>query len=223
MILTPFSRVVWTIIRKDLQAEFRSRELVTSMLLFSFLSVMIFSFALELNRQAEREVVGGVLWVTVVFASILGLNRSLANEREQGSLDAMVLAPISRTAIYMGKMVGNFIFSLIIGAILLPLMTILFNVPLAQPLMLLVLGLGILGISAIGTLLSTMTVQSRSRETLLPIAMMPVTLPVILIGVQAAGSVIEGTPDTSWLATLVFIDLMYLALGFILFEYVVED
>ena len=95
---TPFLKTVLSIIRKDLQVELRGRELVTSMGLFALLSVMIFSFALELDRQARHEVVGGVLWVTVVFAIILGLNRSMAMEREGGGMDAMLIAPIERAA-----------------------------------------------------------------------------------------------------------------------------
>ena len=220
---TPFFRATFSIIRKDLQAEFRSRELVSSMLLFSFLSILIFSFALELNRIAEKEVVSGVLWVTIIFASILGLNRSLANEREQGNLDAMMLAPIDRTAIYAGKMFGNFLFSFIVGLSLLPLMTVLFNITLTSPLMFINLALGTLGFAAVGTLLATMTVQTRSRETLLPIAMMPVTLPVLLIVVRASEGIIDGDPEIGWLLTLIVIDLIYLVLGFILFEYVIED
>ena len=130
---TPFLKTVWSIVRKDLRMEFRSRELVSSMGLFALLSILIFSFALELDRVARGEAISGVLWVTVVFASILGLNRSLAMERDGGNLDAMLIAPIDRTAIFGGKLVGNFIFTLIVGLVLLPVMTILYNVDLVRP------------------------------------------------------------------------------------------
>ena len=113
---TPFLRVVISIIRKDFQAELRSRELVGSMGLFALLSVLVFSFALELDRVARTESISGVLWVTIVFASILGLNRSMAMERDQGNLDALLIAPIHRAAIFVGKLVGNFVFTLVIGA-----------------------------------------------------------------------------------------------------------
>ncbi|HRF96239.1 MAG TPA: heme exporter protein CcmB, partial [Aggregatilineales bacterium] len=103
---TPLWRTVFAIIRKDLRAELRSRELVSTMVLFALLSVLVFSFALELDRTARQEVVNGILWVTLVFASILGLNRSLATERELGGMDAMMISPIPRMAIYLGKMVG---------------------------------------------------------------------------------------------------------------------
>jgi len=141
-------------------------------------SLTEFSFALELDRIARQEAISGVLWVTVIFASILGLNRSLAAERDQGNLDAMLLAPIDRPAVFIGKLVGNFLFSLLVGLALLPVMTALYNVNMIQPWVLLVLTLGTLGFSAIGTVLATMTVQTRTRESLLPIVLLPIALPV---------------------------------------------
>src|SRR5689334_10779131 len=139
---TPFLQAVLSIVRKDLRMELRSRELVSSMGLFALLSILIFSFALELDRIARFEAISGVLWVTVVFASILGLNRSLAMERDQGNLDAMLLAPIDRTAIFIGKFVGNFVFALTVGLLLLPTMTVLYNINLIQVWILAILFLG---------------------------------------------------------------------------------
>lgn len=214
---------MFAIIRKDIRAEFRSRELISTMALFTLLSVMVFSFALELDRQARRETVSGVLWVTIVFASLLGLNRSMIAEREQGSLSAMILAPVDRTAIYLGKAIGNFLFTVVVGLFLLPLVTVLFNINVAEWGMVLMLILGILGFTSIGTLIAAMTAQTRARETLLPIAMLPVTLPVILTVVRASAGIMEGNFDLTWLITLIVIDLLYLGLGVLLFEYVVED
>ena len=181
---TPFLQAVFAIVRKDLRAELRSRELVSAMLLFALLSILVFSFALELDRDAREAAVSGVLWVTIVFASILGLNRSMAMEREQGNVDAMLIAPIDRAAIFFGKLVGNGLFTLAVGLLLLPLMTILFNFSLLQPWLLAVLVLGTLGFSTVGTLLAAMTVQTRARETLLPIVMMPMALPVLMAAVR---------------------------------------
>lgn len=220
---TPFIQVVLSILRKDLRTELRSRELVSSMALFTFLSILVFSFALELDREAKQEAVSGVLWVTLVFASILGLNRSLASEREEGNMDAMLIAPVNRIAIYMGKMIGNFIFTVIVGVVLLPVMTVLFNFSMVQPAMILILVLGILGLSSIGTLLATMTVQTRSRETLLPIAMLPVVLPIILTVVRASNAILNDQDITQTFLTIALVDVMYVALGSFLFEYVTED
>jgi heme exporter protein B len=223
---TSFLKATLAIVAKDLRAELRSRELVSTMVLFSLLSILIFSFALELDRIARQEAISGVLWVTVVFASILGLNRSLAMEREAGNIDAMLLAPINRAAIFCGKLAGNFIFTLAVGLTLLPLMTVLYNISLLQPWMLAILLLGTAGFSTVGTLLATMTVQTRARESLLPIVMMPVALPVLLAAVRGSTNALAGAPLEDWIAwpqILLVVDVIYLTLCFLLFEYVIEE
>jgi len=223
---TPFFAVVSAIIRKDLQAEFRSRELIGSMGLFALLSILIFSFALELDRVARVEAISGVLWVTIVFSSILGLNRSMAMERDQGNLEGLLIAPIDRGTIFLGKLVGNFLFTLIIGVLLLPLMTILYNVSLITPLLILTLLMGILGFSTIGTLLASMTVQTRAREALLPIVMMPIALPLLLLAVRATTGVINAAPIEQWggfLQILGVLDVIFVVMCFFLFEFVVEE
>jgi heme exporter protein B len=223
---TPFFRVVHGIVLKDLLAEFRSRELVSSMVLFALLSILIFSFALELDRAARLESISGVLWVTVAFASILGLNRSLAMEREQGNFDAMLMAPVDRPALFFGKLVGNFLFALAVGLILLPLMTVLYNMPILQGWLVIVLFLGTLGLSTVGTLLATMTVQTRSRETLLPIVMLPLALPVVIASVKACVGILTTSSIDDWIAwpqLLLVIDIIYFIVCFLLFEYVIEE
>lgn len=223
---TPFIRTVLTIVRKDLRAELRSRELLSTMGLFALLSILIFSFALELDRIAREEAVSGVLWVTVVFASILGLNRSLALERDQGNLEAMLVAPIDRAGILFGKLVGNLIFVLLVAAVMLPVMTVLYNKTLIQPWLLLILLLGILGFSTVGTLLATMTVQTRARESLLPIVMLPIALPVILAAVRGTTAILTGARQEDWLIwlqILAAVDGIYLLLCYLLFEYIIED
>ncbi|MFQ3568693.1 MAG: heme exporter protein CcmB [Aggregatilineales bacterium] len=223
---TPFLSAVLAVIRKDLQAELRSRELVSSMGLFALLSILIFSFALELDRVARIEAVSGVLWVTIVFASILGLNRSLAMERDQGNLDALLLAPIDRVAVYFGKLAGNFIFTIIVGLVLIVMMTVLYNISLLNGVLLLALLLGTLGFTTVGTLLATMTVQTRARESLLPIVMMPVALPLLLAAVRATTGILNQAPQEMWLAwlqILAVLDVIFLTLCFLLFEYVIED
>jgi heme exporter protein B len=223
---TPFFQVVMSIIRKDFQAELRSRELIGSMGLFALLSVVIFSFALELDRIARVESISGVLWVAVVFFSILGLNRSMAMERDQGNLDALLLAPINRAAIFVGKLVGNFVFTLVIGLVLLPLMTVLYNVNLFNGWLVLVLVLGTLGFTTLGTLLAAMTVQTRSREAMLPIVMMPVVLPMLLASGRACTSILNGIPQADWIQWIqivVVLDVIYLTMCVLLFQYVVEE
>jgi heme exporter protein B len=222
---TPFFRVVYSIVVKDLQAEFRSRELLSLMVIFALLSLLIFSFALELDRIAREESISGVLWVTVAFASIIGLNRSLTIEREQGNLDAMLIAPIHRAAIFVGKMAGNFLFALIVGALLVPIAALLYNVPLLSAWLAIVLLLGTLGLSAVGTLLATMTAQTRTRESLLPVVMLPLALPVVLTAVRATTGILSAQPSADWLGwlqLLAFVDAAYFAACFVMFEFVVE-
>lgn len=223
---TPFLKTVLTIVRKDLRAELRSRELVTSMALFAFLSVLIFSFALEMDKEAREEAVSGVLWVTVVYASTIGLNCSMAGEREQGNLDAMLISPVDRSAIFFGKLVGNLIFTLLVGLLLLPLMLILYNKAMVQPWLLAVLTLGTVGFVSVGTLLATMTTQTRARESLLPIVMMPIALPVLLAAVRATTAILTDEPFADWIfwpQLLLAVDAIYLLLCYLLFEYVIEE
>jgi heme exporter protein B len=224
--MNTFFHFVAAIIQKDLQAELRSRELVATMLLFALLSVLVFSFALQLDKTARVEAVAGVLWVTVIFASLLGLNRSMAMERENGSMDALLLAPIPRGAIFMGKLLGNFIFSLVVGLLLLPLMSLLYNMNLLSWALLGILLLGVLGVSIVGTLLAAMTVQTRAREALLPIAMLPVLLPLLLAAVNATNGIIKNLPYndwTIWPQVLLIVNLIYFLVSFLSFAFVIEE
>ncbi|NDJ60747.1 MAG: cytochrome C biogenesis protein [Chloroflexi bacterium] len=223
---TPFFHTVASIARKDLQVELRSRELISSMGLFALLSILVFSFALELNRIARIEAVSGVLWVTIVFASLLGLNRSMAMERENGGLDALLIAPVNRAAIFFGKMAGNLVFMLTVAVVLLPVINVLYDISLFRPWLLFTLLLGIVGFATVGTLLATITVQTRARESLLPILMLPVALPLLLGALRASASVLNDAPLEQWVAwpqIMLVLDVIFIILGFLLFEFVIED
>ena len=220
---TPFRTVALAIIAKDLRAEIRSRELVSAMALFAFLSILIFSFALELDRVAREEAVSGVLWVTLIFASLLGFHRSMALEYDQGNLDALLLAPVSRMAIFVGKLVSNYLFTLMVGLILLPVMTMIYNTNMLDARLILTAVIGIFGFSAIGTLLAAMTVQTRAREALLPIALLPVTLPFLLTAVRATTGILNGADWLVWLRLLIGINVIYLVLCLFLYPFAVED
>lgn len=223
---TPFFQAALTIFVKDLRSELRSRELVSAMGLFAFLSVMAFSFALELEPIILQNAAGGILWVTIIFAVILGLNRSLAAEREQGSMDAMLLAPIDRSAIFAGKMLANFLFGLVIGLILLPIASVLYNVSLIELRIVGLIAAGTLGLSSVGTLLSAMTAQTRTRDTLLPIVMLPTTLPILMLVVRATNGIVAAQPLELWqsmVPVLLGLDLIYLTMCVLLFPFVLEE
>ena len=162
------------------------------MLVFSLLVILIFNFALELDIRTRQSVTAGVLWVTFAFAGTLGLNRSMSTEKDQGSLDGLLLAPVDRSAIYFGKVFSNLTFMLIVEAIVLPVYSFLYNVNLLRPGLLLILLLGSVGYIVVGTLLATMAVQSRTREVLLPILLFPVVIPVLIAAVKASGGFLTG-------------------------------
>jgi len=211
---------------KDLAAELRSRELLSAMLVFSLLVILIFNFALVLDIPTRRSVTSGVLWATFAFAGTLGLNRSMAIEKDRGCLDGLLLAPVDRSAIYFGKVISNLAFMLIVEAIVLPIYSVLYNVNLFQPGLLLVILLGSIGYVAVGTLLSSMAVQTRTRDVLLPILLFPVVVPILIAAVKASGGYLTGAPMTDilpWLNLLIVYDVIFTAIAFMVFDYVVEE
>lgn len=162
------------------------------MLVFSLLVILIFNFALELDPATRKEVTSGVLWTTFAFAGTLGLNRSMAVEKDRGCLDGLLLAPVDRSAIYFGKVISNLVFMFLVEAIVLPLYAALYSVNLFNPGLLLVILLGSIGYTAVGTLLASMAVQARTRDVLLPILLFPVAIPVLLAAVKASTGFLNG-------------------------------
>ncbi|HET6594970.1 MAG TPA: heme exporter protein CcmB [Anaerolineales bacterium] len=221
-----FLKAIAAIIWKDLRSEFRSRELFSSMLVFSLLIILIFNFALELDVRTRQSVTAGVLWSTFAFAGTLGLNRSMAIEKDRGCLDGLLLAPVDRSAIYFGKVISNLAFMLLVELIVLPVYSLLYSVNLFQPGLLLVILLGSIGYAGVGTLLSTMAVQTRTRDILLPILLFPVVIPVLLAAVKASGGFLRGA---DWeeillpLNLLITYDVIFIALAFMVFDNVVEE
>lgn len=223
---TRFLRSIGSIVWKDLAAELRSRELFSAMMIFSLLVIVIFNFSLELDIATRRSVTSGVLWVTFAFAGTLGLNRSLSMEKEQGCLDGLLLAPVDRAAIYFGKTLSNLAFMLIVEIIVLPVYSFLYNVNLFHPALLGIILLGSIGYVAVGTLLATMSVQTRRHDILLPILHFPVVLPVLIAAVKASGGILTGGDSATvlpWLNLLLVYDVVFIAVAFMTFEYVVQE
>ena len=221
-----FLRAILAIVWKDLRAEFRSFELVSSMLVFSLLVILIFNFALELDIKTRQSVTAGVLWATFAFAGTLGLNRSMSIEKDRGCLDGLLLAPVDRSAIYFGKFISNLAFMLFVEAFVLPIYSILYNTNLFQPGLLLVILLGSIGYTAVGTLLAAMSVQTRTRDVLLPILLFPVAFSVLLAAVKASGGFLSNSQLTDILLPinlLIAYDVIFIAVAFMVFENVVEE
>jgi heme exporter protein B len=224
--VTSFLRAMAAILWKDLAAEWRSRELISAMLVFSLLAIFIFNFALELNPQARAGLTAGILWSTFTFAGTIGLNRSLAVEKDRGCLDGLLLAPVDRTAIYFGKLLANLIFMLLVAVIVLPIYAILYNVNLFNPGLFLVILLGSWGYVAVGTLLASMTIQTRTRDVLLPILLFPVAIPVLVAAVKASSGFLSAIPwieIAPWVNLLIVYDVVFTAVAFMVFDYVVEE
>jgi heme exporter protein B len=224
--MTPFFKAMWAVIWKDLAAELRSRELLSAMLVFALLVIFIFNFALELDATARNDVTAGVLWVTFAFAGTLGLNRSMAVEKDRGCLDGLLLAPVDRSAIYFGKTLANLVFMLAVAAVVLPVYSLLYNLNLFNGGLILVILLGSWGYTAVGTLLATMTVQARTRDMLLPILLFPIAIPVLVAAVKASSGFLESLPREAtlpWINLLIAYDVIFTSLAFMFFDAVVEE
>lgn len=221
-----FLRKVMAIVWKDVRAELRTKDILSSMLVFAGLSVLIFQFAFDLRADNVRLVLPGVLWIAITFAGVLGLNRSFILEQDRGSLEGLLLAPVDRSAIYFGKLIGNLLFIFVVELLLLPLMTVLFNVWLLSPALLLVVALGTIGYAAVGTLFAALSINTRAREVMLPILLFPVMVPVFVAGVQAVGRLLDGdslADIARWVQLLVAYDAIFLAAAMLLFDFVVEE
>ena len=221
-----YLKVIGAIVWKDLVAELRSRELLSAMLVFALLVILIFNFAIDLQPDLRITITAGVLWVTFAFAGTLGLNRSMAVEKDRGCLDGLLLAPVDRSAIYFGKALSNLAFMLIVAMIVLPIYSILYNINVLNPGLLLVVILGSTGYAAIGTLLSSMAIQTRTRDVLLPVLLFPVIVPVLLAAVKASGGFLQNLPVNEiwpWLNILIAYDVIFTAVAFMVFEFVVEE
>src|SRR5512140_2377235 len=219
-----YLRAVMAIAWKDLSAELRSREMLSSMLVFSLLVILIFYFALELDVKARNGITAGALWVTFSFAGTLGLNRSMAVEKDRGCLDGLLLAPVDRSAIFFGKAISNLVFMFIVEAIVLPVYSILYNVNLFNLGLIGVILLGSVGYAGVGTLLSSMAVQARTRDVMLPILLFPVMIPVLIAAVKASSGFLQGldlSEFMSYINLLVVYDVIFIAVAYMVFDFIV--
>ncbi len=219
---------MWAIIWKDLTMERHTRQILSVMLFFSLTTVVVYNFALFGNLGAAREAATGFLWITILLAGTLGLNRSLMSEQENQSLDAVLIAPIDRSAIYLGKVISVTAFTLLVEAILVPVFTAFFNKPFWRPQVLFILILGTIGYVAAGVIVTSMTVQTRTRGVLLPVLLLPLTLPAVLAAAQVTAAFVSPIlPEWSEVqfavALVVAYDVFMVTAGFLTYHYVVEE
>ena len=219
-------RKVLAITWKDVLSEMRSREIVFSVLVFVLLVIVIFNFAFTTSREILLLIAPGMLWVTFSFAGILSLNRSFIPEMEAGCLEGLMVIPVSRDAIYVGKMLGSLVFMLIIEAIALPIFTLLFNITVISLPLLTVTFLATVGFVAVGTLFSALAVNTKARELVLPVLFLPIVVPVIIAAVKASGQILAGAGWGDVLPSLRILgafDAIFLVVSFLIFNFVIEE
>ena len=222
-----FARRAWIILWKDLLTERRSKESLNALFFFALLLLFLFEFALGPDRERLVAVLPGLLWLGFILAGLLALGRTFVIERENDCWEGLVLTPGDKGAIYLGKLAGNFLLMTAVEVVLLSLFGIFYNVDLwsSLPPLSLVILLGTVGLAAVGTLFGAMTSQLRARELLFPLLLLPVQVPVLLGTVKATEAVFQGLALAEvghWLKLLAAADLVYLVIGLLTFEFILE-
>jgi heme exporter protein B len=221
-------RHAWTVASKDLLVEFRSRTAILSAVVFVVLVLVVFNFGRDPTAVSTIDLAPSILWVTFTFAAILALNRAFQIELENQALDGLLLAPISRSSIYLGKLLANLIFVATVELIGVPLLALFFNVrvlPYLLPLAA-VIALATVGFVAVGTLFSAMTVRTRSAELLLPVLLLPFMIPPLSWATLATGRLLAGRPLSEiagWLNMLAVYDVVFVTLALLLFPATVNE
>jgi len=219
---------VWAVFRKDLLIELRTKDSLNAMLFFGIVVLVVFNFAFESARETIRQAVPGVLWVAFVFSGTLGLNRMFASEKENSCLQGLLMVPMDRGIIYLGKMLASVVFMLIAEVVIFVFSLVFFNLTVWSeiPYLMLVFFVGTLGFTGVGTLLSAVAVNTRLREVLLPLILFPVVLPILINAVEAT-NIILNTGDYQALklplTVMSAFTIIFGTLAYLLFDFVLED
>jgi heme exporter protein B len=213
---------------KDIRAELRSRSALLSALVFAALILVVFNFARDPTVLAASDLAPSVLWVTFALAAMMTLNRAFTIERENGALDGLLLAPVSREALFLGKLIANLAFVGTVELVTLPLFTLFFNVSLgsALPGLLSVTVLATIGFVAVGTIFSAMAVRTRFAELMLPVLLLPFMVPPLIGAVQVTSRLLVGRPLSEmlgWLRLLALYDIVFVTLCMLTFSAVVDE
>ncbi len=219
---------VWAIFRKDLLIELRTKDSLNSMLFFGVVVLVIFNFALEALRDSVRPAVPGILWVAFAFSGTLGLNRMFAAEKENSCLQGLLMIPVDRGVIYLGKMLAATVFMLISEVVIFVFSLVFFNLTVwgEVPYLIVVFLIGTLGFTAVGTLLSAIAVNTKLREVLLPLILFPVILPILINAVEATNIILNSADYHELRLPLTIMSVFTVVFGtisYLLFEHVLED
>jgi heme exporter protein CcmB len=219
-----FAAVAWLVLRKDFAVEVKSREIMYTTLFFAVSCVMVFSFAFVREGVPVEGAAPGILWVAIAFAGTLALGRTFERERHGDTLKGLLVAPVPRPAIYVGKLLGIVAMMLATELVLVPLIAFLFQASLfARPFLLAaLLVLGSIGFASVGTLFGAMLARARSRDVLLPILLYPITIPVMIAGVLGTTALLQSPVDEAaarmWIGVLLSVDTVFLTLALWTFE-----
>jgi heme exporter protein B len=222
--LNQIAAIVW----KDFVTELKTRELLSAMFIFALLVILIFIFSINLSIVKASEVGPGILWVAFLFAGTIGLNRSFMLEKENGCLMGLMLVPADRTAIYFGKLISNLIFLSIMELFILPLFMIFFNIDLLSHMgpLLIVVFLGTLGFCALGTLLSSLSSNLKTREIMLPILLYPLLIPIVIGAVRMTGQILDGVElfdMMKWIGLTASFDIIYIGVSIMTIDHILEE
>jgi heme exporter protein B len=226
--MSGYFRHIIAVVRKDVVTELKTREMFSSMFVFAALVIVIFIFSMNLGIVNAADVGPGVLWAAFVFSGTLGLNRSLMLEKENGCLQGVMLTPADRTAVYFGKMLSNLVFLLLMEAFILPVFMIFFNVDILHNLLslLFVIFIGSLGFCALGTLLSSLAVNLKAREIMLPILLYPLLVPVVIGAVRMTSLLLQGktlSEMTNWIGLTLCFDVVYIGVSILVVDHILEE
>jgi heme exporter protein B len=227
--MTGFARSVWIVTRKDLLVEARTKEIFFTTVFFALACVLIFAFSFVKDGRAVPDAAAGILWIAIAFSGTLALGRAFERERQGETLRALLVAPIDRPALYVGKLLGILILLAAVEVLLVPLVALLFQARLFDYawLMIGLLAAGTLGFAAVGTVFAAMLVRARSRDVLLPVLLYPITVPVIIAGVRGTAALLQPEADLpmarAWLSMLVFFDVVFITLALWTFEPVMTE
>ncbi len=224
-----FLQSVWLMTRKDILIEARSREILFTTLFFAVSCVLVFAFGFVREGKPVQDAAAGILWISIAFSGTLALGRAFERERQSETLRALMMAPIDRPALYVGKLLGVLLLLGTVEIIVVPLVALMFQAPLFNHpfLMLGLLVTGTVGFCAVGTLFAAMLVRARSRDVLLPVLLYPITIPVIIAGVRGTAALLQVEVDLpmarAWLSMLAFFDVMFITLALWTFEPVMTE
>jgi heme exporter protein B len=224
-----FVQAVWVVTRKDLLIESRTREILFTTMFFALACVLVFAFGFVKEGRPVQDAAAGILWIAIAFSATLALGRAYERERQGETLRALLISPIDRPALYLGKLLGILILLAAVELLVVPLVALMFQAALFDhPLLMLgLLVTGTVGFAAVGTLFAAMLVRARSRDVMLPVLLYPITVPVIIAGVRGTAALLQPEADEpmarAWLAMLVFFDVVFITLALWTFEPVMTE